>query len=55
MAARIKRRTFVAGLGGAVAWPQPNAEPQYVIRSEDDITVEYNAEARKLRRASSLK
>jgi hypothetical protein len=34
--------------------PQPRGEPRYVIRSEDDASVEHNAEAKELRRASSL-
>jgi hypothetical protein len=34
---------------------QPMGEPRYVIRSEDDASVEYNAEAKELRRASSLR
>jgi hypothetical protein len=34
---------------------QPMGKPRYVIRSEDDASVEYNAEAKELRRASSLR
>jgi hypothetical protein len=32
---------------------QPNGEPRYIIRREDDPTVEYTAEAKELRAATS--
>jgi hypothetical protein len=31
--------------------PQPRGEPRYIIRSEDDASLEYTAEASELRRA----
>jgi len=33
--------------------PQPNAEPRYVITSEDVASVEYTAEASELRRVQA--
>jgi hypothetical protein len=33
--------------------PQPNGKVRYVIRSEDDASVEYTAEASELRRVQS--
>lgn len=35
--------------------PQPKGEPRYIIRGEGNASVEYNAEAKELRRANSLK
>jgi hypothetical protein len=32
---------------------QPNGEPRYIIRGEDDPSVEYTAEAKELRAATS--
>ena len=31
--------------------PQPKGEPRYIIRSEDDASLEYTVEASELRRA----
>ena len=31
--------------------PEPKGEPRYIIRSEDDASLEYTAEASELRRA----